>query len=537
MTSDSRDERQPAPPGLRSGRIWPAACGRLGWTTLPLGAVLLVLGAALVPSGQAAAYVLNAVQLDNGTCGQHLQIGSDKTASSVDTPSFLLNGDGGLASYQVSIDSTVIGTFSSNQDGQVCIDDTTPLTEGPHQLTGEELAPNPAHGVPPFNFTVDTVPLASPSQPTLDPDSDSGTPGDDTTNVTSPRLDGTSVPDVPIRILEGSRLVGGAMSDSTGAWTAITDPLAAGVNDLTAATVNEAGVQSPPSPVLVLTIITTPPPAPPPPTLDPASGSGDVSTTPDPVIDGAGAASGDTVTVFVDGTTDGTTTSDGSGNWQVTLPDLADGSYTVTATVTDAAGNISAPSNALALTVSSASVPDAPVVTATPGNGSVSLTWSVPADGGSVITAYVVYRGTAPGAETLLGSVTTTSDTDLSVVNGTSYYYEVSAVNGVGPGPLSTEVAATPSAPGQAPTITSPGSLTVTIRHTFSFRVVATGSPSPTFSASGTLPRGVSFDAVTGVLSGTPRARSAGMYTLEVSATNAAGTTEQNLSVRTNKAP
>jgi len=496
------------------------------------GAVLLALGVGLVPAGRAEAYALNAIQLDNGTCGQHLQIGSDRTASSVATPSFLLNGDGGLSSYRASMDGTGIGTFNSNGYGQVCIDDTTALTEGAHQLTAVELAPNSSNVVSPFDFTVDTVPLAPPSQPTLDPVSDSGVQGDDITNSTSPRLDGTSVPDVPIRILEGGRLVGGAMASSTGSWTVITDPLASGMDELSAATVNEAGVQSTPSAALSLTIITTPPPPPPAPTLDPASGTDDVSAVPDPIVDGAGAAPHDTVTVFVDGATVGTTVADGSGNWRYTLPALDDGSHSVTATVTDVAANTGAQSAALPLTVSPAAVPGPPAVTASPGDGSVALSWTVPADGGSAITAYDVYRGTAPGTESLLGSVSSPVDTDLSVVNGTSYYYEVSAVNGVGQGPRSTEVVVTPSSPDQVPAITSPGSLTVTVRHSFSFSVVATGLPAPTFSLTGALPRGVTFDAATGVLAGMPRARSAGTYTLDVTATNVAGRTEQTLMVQ-----
>jgi peptidoglycan/xylan/chitin deacetylase (PgdA/CDA1 family) len=94
-----------------------------------------------------------------------------------------------------------------------------------------------------------------------------------------------------------------------------------------------------------------------------------------------------------------------------------------------------------------ASAPGAPSLSgAVGGNGSVGLQWSAPAsDGGSAITGYDVYRGTASGGETLLAQVGNVSGfTDTSVANGTTYYYKVSAVNAVGESALSGELSATP---------------------------------------------------------------------------------------------
>ena len=85
-------------------------------------ALRLQLGVALLFAGSAsAAWTTNLVQLDNGTCGRNLQIGSDKTASSSNTPTFWLMGDGGLSSYAVAIDGVSIGTFNSAGNGNVCI--------------------------------------------------------------------------------------------------------------------------------------------------------------------------------------------------------------------------------------------------------------------------------------------------------------------------------------------------------------------------------------------------------------------------------
>src|SRR5262249_4077482 len=86
----------------------------------------------------------------------------------------------------------------------------------------------------------------------------------------------------------------------------------------------------------------------------------------------------------------------------------------------------------------------APTVNATGGNGQISLTWNSV----STATSYNVKRSTTSGAETtLISGVTTTSYTDKNVVAGTTYFYEVSAVNAGGEGPNSQEASAKPTAP------------------------------------------------------------------------------------------
>lgn len=80
------------------------------------------------------------------------------------------------------------------------------------------------------------------------------------------------------------------------------------------------------------------------------------------------------------------------------------------------------------------------------GNENINLTWTAPLDNdGSPITGYNIYRGTTSGSETLLttvGNVTTYVDTGLT--NTQIYYYQISAVNIVGEGTLTSEVSATP---------------------------------------------------------------------------------------------
>ncbi len=120
---------------------------------------------------------LNQAELDNGYCGQNLQVGSDRTASLSATPSFLMAGDGSAALYQISIDGVSIGTFTSDAFGNVCIRTTVPLPDGVHVLTGNELKPNSGNSVSAFNFSVDTTPPPAPSAPTLAFTSDTGVKG------------------------------------------------------------------------------------------------------------------------------------------------------------------------------------------------------------------------------------------------------------------------------------------------------------------------------------------------------------------------
>ena len=103
-----------------------------------------------------------------------------------------------------------------------------------------------------------------------------------------------------------------------------------------------------------------------------------------------------------------------------------------------------------------ATIPSAPVgLIASAGDGTVALSWQMPtSDGGSGITGYSVYRGTSAGGEggtPIATNIALTSFTDTGLVNGTSYFYRVTAVNAVGPSPSSNEASATPRASATVP--------------------------------------------------------------------------------------
>ena len=103
-----------------------------------------------------------------------------------------------------------------------------------------------------------------------------------------------------------------------------------------------------------------------------------------------------------------------------------------------------------------ADAPGAPALSAVAGDGLVNLSWSAAYPGGTP-TGYTLYRGTASGMEsatpvaTFDGSAISYVDTGLA--DGTTYYYYLTASNGIGVGPQSNEVSVAPAVqPPAAPT-------------------------------------------------------------------------------------
>jgi hypothetical protein len=141
-----------------------------------------------------------------------------------------------------------------------------------------------------------------------------------------------------------------------------------------------------------------------------------------------------------------------SGTW-TNINGATSATFTIAATATTDAGSYratvanvggSVTSNAATLTVNTPVLAAPTGLAATPGNNQVALSWSA----STGATSYRIYRGTAKGGETLLASPTGTgtSFVDSAATNGTTYYYQVTAVNSAGESPRSAEVSATPQA-------------------------------------------------------------------------------------------
>ncbi|MDR3709347.1 MAG: protease pro-enzyme activation domain-containing protein [Capsulimonadaceae bacterium] len=197
---------------------------------------------------------------------------------------------------------------------------------------------------------------------------------------------------------------------------------------------------------------------------------------------------GETVS-FLDGTTVlGSATTSGSVA-TLSTSTLSVGSHSITATYGGDVDFDSSTSATLTQVVN-ALPPSAPAdLVATAGNAQVVLTWTA----STGATSYNIYRGSSKGGEgsTAIGSATKTTYTDSSLINGTTYYYEVKAVNSGGLSPYSNEASATPQVPvASAPAglVATAGDTTITLTWTATqyaatynvYRGTATGGESST---------------------------------------------------------
>jgi len=194
----------------------------------------------------------------------------------------------------------------------------------------------------------------------------------------------------------------------------------------------------------------------------------------------------------------------------------AGGSYTFTVSAVNAYGT-SPPSAASAAVVPYA-LPGTPSITAvSAGSLSATLTWNAPADNGSAITGYRVtpyIAGVAQTPQTFSGAATTRTVTGLTA--GTTYTFVVAATNLAGTGANSAQSSAVVA--NQSPSLAFPAPPAGEVGVAYSRQLTATNGTSPyAWSVSaGALPGGLTLNATTGLLAGTPTAAGSFSFTVQV---------------------
>ena len=164
-------------------------------------------------------------------------------------------------------------------------------------------------------------------------------------------------------------------------------------------------------------------------------------------------------------------------------------------------------------------------LSATPGNGQVSLSWSAPSStNGSPLSQYLVYDTLDASSSYALATTTattTTSATIMGLTNGSLYDFEVFAQNGIGTSTASNAVSSTPATVPGAPTNVSatPSNGQAII----SFSTSTTGGSPILFYTASSSPGGMSATS-TGSPITVPGLTNGQSYTFTVTATNAVGT-------------
>jgi hypothetical protein len=281
----------------------------------------------------------------------------------------------GNGSVQLFLNGAPIGTTSASGAGNWSFTDYQTFAAGSYYVTAS-VTDTLGNVSPPSSPLVMVVKTTRPSAPffaSITPEVATSNGG--LTNNTHPSFSGTADPGTTVSVYASGQTspVGTARADASGNWT-VTVASGPGLTGgsgtkytLSAVETDLAGNVSQSSNQLSLTVVTQAPSAPTVTAISPNTSTiqNTVATNqPRLVFQGTGL-SGYTVTVSLNGQTLGTTAVNSNGIWTYdnTANVLPDGTYGLTATQTDLAGNISQASHSYAFTVHSA-LPPAPVITA-----------------------------------------------------------------------------------------------------------------------------------------------------------------------------
>jgi hypothetical protein len=350
----------------------------------------------------------------------------DQAVTGVDASDFALTATGTAAGTIAAVTgSGTTYTVTVNGiagDGDLRLD-LNPSGTGIQNAGGTAVAGGYTAGQ---TFSLDHTAPAAPVAFAMATADDSGASSSDAvTSVAAPHFSGTAVAGAAVTLYDtdGTTVLGTATADGSGNWTIASATLAVGAHTLTVRQADAAGNVSAASPGLAVKIDATAA-APSAPALAVASDTGvagdDITANGTPTMTGTGEAFA-TVTLYdTDGTTVlGTATADADGRWSIASATLAEGAHAVTVKQTDAAGNVSAASAALNLTID-ATAPAAPAApqlaaasdTGTAGDGITSVFAPV-VNGSAEAFARVVLYDT--DGTTVLGNATADADGNWTI--------------------------------------------------------------------------------------------------------------------------
>lgn len=259
------------------------------------------------------------------------------------------------STVHIYVDGNEIGTTAADGSGNWSFPTAVALSDGQHTLTvkAADAAGNLSTASDGLDFTVDTQAPATPAAPTLNTTNNGGI-----VKISNPAISGSTEPNAEVQVYDGSNLVATLYADASGNWTHEFNPaLGEGAHVISVRVKDAAGNTSAASPAMTITVDTQAPGLPSTPVLTGDHNGHTNDNT--PLLIGAAEANA-TVTIYHNGQSVGTTTADGLGNWSYELTTaVSDGDHEFKVTATDAAGNTSGYSSALAIHVDTQQ-PEAP---------------------------------------------------------------------------------------------------------------------------------------------------------------------------------
>lgn len=241
----------------------------------------------------------------------------------------------------------IVGQGKASLDGtwQITIN---PLWNANHTLTATATSALGLISIQsqPLTFTIDSQPPAIPGDIQI-----STSTGSNQVQTATPTLTGTGEPGSTVQLFSDGQLVGQATVRTDGTWQITTVPLTDGAHSLTLTATDTAGNVSATSNPVTIVVDTQAPASP---TDIKLVNNGQISTNysgSQPTVTGQ-AEPGSTVQLYSDGQLIGVGTTNAQGIWQVTSTVvLTSGTHSLTATVTDLAGNTSPASNPVIIQV------------------------------------------------------------------------------------------------------------------------------------------------------------------------------------------
>lgn len=321
-------------------------------------------GGAAASVAAAASSVSYTVTFDQSVTGVDLSDFSLTTSGSASATLASLSGSG--STYTVTLDTL-------GGDGTLRLD---LKSSGTGIQNGSAVAITGGYNSG-ASYTLDHTAPAAPSTPALNAASDSGNSSSDAiTSNTTPVFSGTAEASASISLYDGATLLGTTSADGSGNWSITSSTLAQGSHSITAKATDAAGNVSSASSARAV-IIDTSASAPAALALAAASDHGSsnsdrITNLATPQISGSAEAGASVRLYDTDGTTVlGTATADNSGNWSITSSSLGNGSHSLSAKQTDIAGNVSAASGTLSITIDLAtpSAPAAPQLSSSSDSG------------------------------------------------------------------------------------------------------------------------------------------------------------------------